>query len=282
MKHEDNPKSIKYYVKQYILRNGDWFKGKHVVDFPAGNGVSSELVRQVGGKPIPFDLFPEYFNVEGLDCQRADIMDGIPLEENSVDAIICQEGIEHFSDQAKAFSEFSRILKAGGRLIITTPNYSGLRSKLSYLLGETERFNSMMAPNELDSVWMSQKEISNKVYYGHIFLVGILKMRCLGKLAGLRIKKVVPTRTKLVSVLLLIIYYPFIWISNWYAYRKNMSKNVDFDEGTKRSTYSEIFKLATSPQILTDGHLFVEFEKEMQQAEVIDNFRSRHEDFGIT
>ncbi|MBL4578324.1 MAG: methyltransferase domain-containing protein [Flavobacteriales bacterium] len=282
MKHEDNPKSIKYYVKRYLLRERSWFEGKDIIDFPAGNGISSEIIREIGGHPMPFDLFPEYFRVPGLECKRADINVGIPVENNSVDAIVCQEGIEHFSDQAKAFMEFGRILRVGGRLIITTPNYSGLRSKLSYLLGETERFNSLMAPNELDSVWMSKKEISDQVYYGHIFLIGILKMRCLGRLAGFRIKHIEPTRTKLTSVILLVLFYPFILLSNWYAYKKNMRKNKDFDPAIKKATYLEIFKLATSPSILVDGHLFVEFEKEIEQEEVVDRFRSRHKEFGTT
>jgi ubiquinone/menaquinone biosynthesis C-methylase UbiE len=53
------------------------------------------------------DLFPEYFNVEGLTCLRVNVMEGIPLESNSVDCVICQEGIEHFSDQLKVFKEFT-------------------------------------------------------------------------------------------------------------------------------------------------------------------------------
>mgnify|MGYP001428065201 CR=1 FL=1 len=70
--------------------------------------------------------------------------------------------------------EFNRVLKKGGGLIITTPNYSNMRAKMSYLLSESERFNSILAPNELDSIWMSKQDITNEVYYGHIFLIGIL------------------------------------------------------------------------------------------------------------
>jgi hypothetical protein len=35
MKYEDNPKSIKFYVKRYLMENRERFKGKKVVDFPA-------------------------------------------------------------------------------------------------------------------------------------------------------------------------------------------------------------------------------------------------------
>ena len=152
MNHEDNPKSIKFYVKRFLIENKDRFAGKKVVDFPAGNGISSRILEEIGATPIPFDLFPEYFTIEGLTCSRANISIGIPLADNTADGIICQEGIEHFADQFGAFKEFSRITKKGGTLLITTPNYSNLRAKLSYLLSESERFNSIMPPNELDSI----------------------------------------------------------------------------------------------------------------------------------
>ncbi|HSH66162.1 MAG TPA: class I SAM-dependent methyltransferase, partial [Bacteroidia bacterium] len=162
MKYEDNPRSIKFHVKKYLLTNRRFFEGKKVVDFPAGNGVTSRILKDIGAVPIPLDLFPEYFEVEGLSCERANIREGLPLEGSSVDALICQEGIEHFSDQFGAMKEFSRVLKINGTLLITTTNYSNIRARLSYFLSESERFNSTMPPNELDSIWMSKQEITNE------------------------------------------------------------------------------------------------------------------------
>ncbi|MGB0887585.1 MAG: class I SAM-dependent methyltransferase [Vicingaceae bacterium] len=39
------------------------------------------------------------------------------VKDASSDYLICQEGIEHFSDQLASFKEFNRVLKKGGRLI---------------------------------------------------------------------------------------------------------------------------------------------------------------------
>ncbi len=280
MNHEDNPKSIKYYVKRFILGKKDWFEGKRVVDFPAGNGITSRILRDAGAEPIPCDLFPEYFKVDDLECMKMDINAELPIEKRSVDGVICQEGIEHFTDQLKAFQSFNKITRTGGMLLITTPNYSNIRAKLSYLLGESERFNSMLAPNELDSIWMSSG--GSEIYYGHIFLIGIQKLRTLGKLAGYKIKKVHFTRAKSTSVLLLPFFYPFIYLSNLLAYSTRMRKNVDFDADTKRKSYREIFKLATNVKILVDGHLMVEFEKECEVEEVSAKLKSVHKEFGTT
>lgn len=282
MNYEDNPKSIKYYVKRYLLDNKDQFSGKKIIDFPAGNGVTSRIIKEVGAKPIALDLFPEYFNVDGMSCERANISEGLPLKNETGDALICQEGIEHFSDQLKAFREFNRVLKKDGTLLVTTPNYSNIRAKLSYLLSESERFNSMMAPNELDSIWMSKQDITNEIYFGHIFLIGIQKLRVLARLSGFKIKKVHFTRAKSTSVILLPLFYPFILISNWIAYRKNLKKNKQFDDATKRAVYKEIYKLSINPKILVGGDLMIEFEKEMDFTDVGKYLKSQHKDFGLT
>ena len=45
----------------------------------------------------------------------------IPLEDQSVDAIMCTEVFEHIPDPIAAIKEFSRLLKPGGYLLITAP-----------------------------------------------------------------------------------------------------------------------------------------------------------------
>ena len=45
----------------------------------------------------------------------------IPLPDCSFDAILCTEVLEHLPDPMDVFREFSRLLKPGGRLILTAP-----------------------------------------------------------------------------------------------------------------------------------------------------------------
>lgn len=49
-----------------------------------------------------------------------DIID-IPLEDKSVDVVLCTEVFEHLKDPVLAVREISRILKPGGELILTAP-----------------------------------------------------------------------------------------------------------------------------------------------------------------
>ena len=189
---------------------------------------------------------------------------------------------ENHTDQLASLKKFNRVLKKGGSLIITTPNYSNLRAKMSYFLSESERFNSIIAPNELDSIWMSKQDITNEIYYGHIFLIGALKLRCIAKLAGFKIKHIQPTKVKSTSVLFLILFYPFIITSNWITYKNRMRNNTDVDNSLKKEVYKEIFRLSINPNILTNSHIFIEFEKEEELANVATFLKSKHKEFGIT
>jgi SAM-dependent methyltransferase len=282
MKHEDNPKSIKYHVKKYLIKNKDRFSKKIVVDIPAGNGVTSKILQDIGAIPVAFDLFPEYFTLKDIDCTRANVLERIPLDDKHADYVICQEGIEHFTDQFKSLNEFNRILKMNGSLIITTPNYSNLRARLSYFLSESERFNSIMPPNEIDSIWMNNQDISSEIYFGHVFLIGIQKLRVLAKLSGFKIKHIQFTRLKTTSLLIFTFTYPFIFLSNLFTYLKNVNKNKGYEKAYQKGIYKEIFLLNINPKILLDGHLFVEFEKVTDYNNVMNEIKGVHKEFGTT
>ncbi len=279
--HTQNKKSIKYYVRNWIEKKRKKLQGKTVVDFPAGNGVTSKILFDAGANVYPFDLFPEYFKQDNLVCQKADINEGLSIESNSIDFFICQEGIEHFADQLKAFKEFNRTLKIGGKLLITTPNYSNLQSRLSYFLNESEKFNSTMPPNEVDSIWMSQTTDKNEIYYGHIFLIGIQKMRLMAYLNGFKIKEWHPTRQKTTSFLLYLMYFPIIWLNARMVFGKNCRKHQTSNPDAI-TTYKEQFQLSISRKILTHSHLMIEFEKISEIQEVVSNLQSMHKTFGET
>lgn len=281
-KYEDNPKSIKYHVKKYLLLHQSRFQHKIVVDVPAGNGITSRILKEIGAVPLAFDLFPEYFQVEGLTCQQANVLDKIPLEDKHADFVICQEGMEHFANQFKAFNEFNRILKPNGSLILTTPNYSNLRARLSYFLSESERFISIMPPNEIDSVWMNAPKISPEIYFGHVFLIGIQKLRVLAILSGFRIKHIQFTRLKTTSLFIFLFTYPLILLSNYITYLKHVNKVKGYNMEYQRNMYKEILVLSINPKILLDGHLFVEFEKTKDFDQVMEGLKSVHREFGIT
>ena len=139
-------KQISVFVNEFIRSHKSEFKGKVVADIPAGLGRTSATLLEVGANVRPFDLFPDAFDADGIECEFADLTKRLPIETESCDIAIFQEGIEHLADQLFALSEFNRILRVDGRLFVTTPNYSALRAKLADRRLEAEVRN-IMPPN---------------------------------------------------------------------------------------------------------------------------------------
>jgi len=275
----NNKKSIKYYIKKYLFENKNRFENKVVIDIPAGNGATTELLCELGATVKPFDLFPEYFLFKNINCEQADVTERIPLADGFADALICQEGIEHFSDQLKTLKEFNRVLKKGAELIITTPSYSNLASKFSYLLFESET-TKQMPPNEINDIWMSEKEKLNKIYHGHIFLIGLQKLRILAKLSGFKISKIKYVRLSKSSLLLLPVFYLIILLSSYIRYYANLNKNKEVNLKIKKAVYKEQLRINISVKNLINKHIFVIFEKENRVNDVDFRFESMIKKFG--
>jgi SAM-dependent methyltransferase len=208
---------------------------------------------------------------DDLQCKRADIMKGIPMDDKSSDMIICQEGIEHFSNQLKVFKEFNRVLSKNGELVITTPSYSNLSSKFSYMLFESE-ISKKMPPNEIDDIWMSDKTITNEIYHGHIFLIGLQKLRVLGKLSGFRIKEIKYLRLSKGSIFLFPILYPLILIRSVLVYRRHLKRNKKTSIDKKINVYKEQLFININPLNLLNKHTFITFTKECDVETI--NFRN--------
>lgn len=251
-------KEIKEHVARVLEEKKSSLRGKLAIDFPAGNGVTSQALKNIGSNVVAVDLFPELFRVENVPVERGDLSLTYPFASSTVDFAICQEGIEHVGNQDHVFREFSRVLKVGGTLLMTTPNYSNLKSKMSYLLCESEAFGRIMPPNENDTIWLSPASASGeapRIYFGHCFLTGFFRLRLFAKLAGFELKKVHDSRVNSTSLLLFPLLYPFVCLSAWKTSRRFKRKTG------QDKIAQELFRWMVSPRLLLENHLILEFEK---------------------
>ncbi|SEU08849.1 class I SAM-dependent methyltransferase [Hymenobacter actinosclerus] len=260
-------KDIKHLLPAMLRRRKTEWIGKDILDVPAGNGDTSQLLLELGAKVTASDLYPEFFRYPDIPCVKANLNGALPFAAASFDVIICQEGIEHMPNQLHLFQEINRVLRPGGRAIITTPNYSNLRTRLSYLLLESEAYK-LMPPNEADSVWASEHaQTIDDVYLGHIFFANITKQRVLAALSGLHIVEVHPTRVNYTSLALLPFYYPWMSLAGWLARRRGLRRGQPSPK--RAAAYSELAQLNHSMTVLTGGHLMVEYEKRAEAPEVV-------------
>lgn len=253
---------INKHVNHLVRSLGD-LKGKKVLDCPCGDGRTSYVFRQQGADVTSADLFPEFFKLDGK-CEPVDFADGLPFADESFDYVICQEGIEHLSDQVFVLHELARVLKKEGTLIITTPNISHLRAKVSFLLTESEYFKRS-PPNELDSVWFSEKNES-RLYFGHVFLINAQKLRTLALFCGLEINRFHKTDLGTTSILLFPFLYPFILMFNLMPILFYSRKLKHVEPGLRYSVMREQFRINCSPRLLLNKHLLVTLKKVRSQS----------------
>lgn len=239
------------FFEAYLSNNN--VKGKKVIDLSAGSGYIINEFHKAGADVELYDLFPGQNTYCPVPCKPIDLQKPFPINTSTADIAILGETIEHLPNQFLFFSQAAKILKPGGILLLTTPNSSSLRSRFSQFLMESEHY-STPAPNETDAFtkWSTESE-THEGYFSKLFISGILRLRTLAALNGLKIKKVHPSKRSSTSYLLMI-YYPALY----YFSRKNLKKQLRNDPANE-SIYREIFKLNTSVDVLLSKHLIIEW-----------------------
>ena len=106
--------------------------GETVVDLGSGAGIDAFLSANKvskSGKVIGIDMTDEMLdkarknakegNYTNVEFRKGDIENNIPVDDNTVDAVISNCVINLTTDKTSAFREVHRILKQGGRMVIS-------------------------------------------------------------------------------------------------------------------------------------------------------------------
>ena len=109
--------------------------GERVLDLGCGAGRFVAALRDAGADPVGVELSEGALerarrNVPGADLRLVGADGALPLEDGSVDLVWCSEVLEHVPDTAAVLSEARRVLRTGGRLLVTTPAHGRLRRVL--------------------------------------------------------------------------------------------------------------------------------------------------------
>jgi 2-polyprenyl-3-methyl-5-hydroxy-6-metoxy-1,4-benzoquinol methylase len=103
---------------------------RRILDAGCGEGVLVNAYHQRGYNIIGMDL-----NYASRLVFKGDILCA-PFDAETFDVIINLDVLEHmsFTEQERAVSEFSRILKPGGYFFVSVPNLAHLASRLSFIV----------------------------------------------------------------------------------------------------------------------------------------------------
>lgn len=191
----------------------------------------------------------------------ADMEARLPFPDASFDIVLCVEGVEHVQNRHATLAEFRRVLKPGGRLLLTTPNLLSLRARFAYLLAGQRALKSWI--DEHTSIWGKSPD-GARTYHGHAFLVNYFQVRYSLHHCGFRLVRVINSNWSPTSVLLSPL-IPLIALGTWLAQRRakarfaRMQRAGEIDP-RESPPYTEMFRHLLSPAMLLNATLIVEAE----------------------
>jgi SAM-dependent methyltransferase len=229
-------------------------RGGRLLDIPAGSGPVRAGAERLGYDAVALDLFP----APGFRGVRADACAPLPFRSGAFDVVLSMEGIEHFEDQAGFLRECARVLRPGGRLILTTPNVLHLNARLAaFLTGQ--RLLGQGFINEESTVRARDGE---RIYHGHAFLIDAFRLRYLLGVVGLRLENLHATRFSPSSIAMAPL-VPLLWLAAAYSLRSGRRRQQKRGRPAPSAAVErEIGALARSPALLFGKGLVVTARKD--------------------
>jgi SAM-dependent methyltransferase len=184
-----------------------------VLDVPAGRGAMSRWLGDHGFEVTACDLYPDLFEAPGVEIHRADLNQRLPFANGAFDYVVCIEGLEHLENPKQAVREFTRVLRPGGRVIITVPNILNIEERVKNLLhGYTSHFKPISRAH-LDqrrrdfAGWREQVGELDEVFL-HIHPLSYPELRFILESSGFDGVEVFRDRPKPRQWL----YFPLVWL----------------------------------------------------------------------
>jgi SAM-dependent methyltransferase len=207
-----------------------WPRGR-LLEAGAGSGAFAQRVRQLGFEVEACDATAELYGAREIPFREADLAKGLPYADASFDGITCLETIEHLEDQFTFARECARVLRPGGRLLITTPNVLSLAARWQYFW--TGFFP--LAPRPLN-------ETRHSPVHDHIHLVSYYELRYLLRMAGFAIESAGTDRLRRHAAV-----HAWAWPKLWLETRLALRKEPD---PAQREANREIAAHILSPALL--------------------------------
>jgi SAM-dependent methyltransferase len=186
------------------------FRRGTVLDVPAGQGALAVDLNNMGFKVTCGDIDPSHFKAEGIENLYVDLNKALPFKNESFDYVACVAGLHRIWNLNMAISEFNRILKKDGCLVVSIPNYSNIDRRIKFL------FRGSLSKSVNLQSFDQHTDDRNAYFRSNLFYAQLKTILMKNKFNVLRLHK---DKTKKSSV----VFFPliiFIKLCNFFASKK--------------------------------------------------------------
>ncbi|MBF0504537.1 MAG: class I SAM-dependent methyltransferase [Candidatus Omnitrophica bacterium] len=128
------PKDKRNYLLDGIIKLFENESRGMIADLGCGDGDYSIALTNMGFKVTACDLDAARFkHKDKINFKVCDMTRPLPFETASFDYVILAEVIEHLRNPYQVLQELGRILKPGGKMVLSTPNILSLKSRMRFL-----------------------------------------------------------------------------------------------------------------------------------------------------
>jgi SAM-dependent methyltransferase len=193
---------------RFILRsvNEAWSResgrGKRILDLSCGGGATARALASQGFSVVATDYTPPPPMEDSIRrVGGVDLNEPLPFRICSFDGVNLTEVIEHIEHQAQLIREIGRVLKAGGVVVISTPNVLNVFSRLRFL------FTGFLRGRVRPANYTSTPVQAPNIYLIHFYELYYLLFHY-----GFEIEELRQTRVKFAPVFFTIFLYPCMWL----------------------------------------------------------------------
>lgn len=116
-----------------------WITGKRVLDAACGEGYGSHLLSCSAASVVGVDLSEQSisharqrYRADNLSFMHGDCLH-LPVDDDTVDVVVSFETLEHLAEQDELLTEFRRVLRPDGFLVISSPDRKAYSDDTGYV-----------------------------------------------------------------------------------------------------------------------------------------------------
>lgn len=175
-------KIIAGFLKDIVAKLG---RRPEIVDVGSGTGANILLLQEFGdttGVDVSQDAI-DFCRKRGLDNVVLGSAEEIPLPDASADVVTAFDVVEHLDDDVACLSEFARVLRPDGRILLFVPAFMFLWGVQDDVSRHRRRYTM---PQLLSAVREAGFEVERSTFVNITFFMPILLVRWFMRVTGIR------------------------------------------------------------------------------------------------